>query len=471
MGGAVFTRSGLAALVFAGLSAAPASSSMLEQSPRRASNESASGTIDLTVRDEEGRPLIARAQLSPVNWTERVRLGQWHDTNVLSDLDGVRITLRPGRYRMHVSCGPEWSLVTRTLEVMEGDRLVQRIGLRHQVSLPGWVGADLHVHTQHSDDAKERGGVSVLDLRAEGISMAAVTDHNHIGGLGAGIDSLSGAELTTWDPEVGHFNAFPLRRLPPWEATTPAKLFAALATDPEVFVQINHPRLEDHIAYFALGGFDGKHFADPNFHLDVDGLEVWNGYDVGHPREVDRLLTEWRSWVAAGHRLTATGGSDSHGAGGHLPGYPRTYARTSSVNGLGPALKQGHAFVTNGPLLDLKVEASGQRYSVHPGDDLELIADSRPTLSVQLTILAPDWMEVEQAELWLGDELAWRANIPKSDPGEPLRFDARVQLAVHDERTLQAVARGGSGLEALLGRKDVQPLAFTNPVYIHYMVP
>ncbi len=398
-------------------------------------------------------------------------MGQWHDTHVVSDLDGVSIPLRPGRYRMHVSCGPEWSLITRTLDIPEGGHLVQDVSLKHQISIPGWSGADLHVHTQHSEDARERGGVNAFDLRAEGVHMAAVTDHNHIGRLGAGIDSVAGAELTTWDPEVGHFNAFPLRELPAWAATTPAKLFAALARDPEIYVQINHPRLENHIAYFALGGFDGKRFADPRFHLDVDGLEVWNGYDVARPHEVDQLLTEWRAWVAAGHRLTATGGSDSHGGGGHLPGYPRTYVRASSVTGLSSALKQGHAFVTNGPLIDLRLEGKDREPVLHPGDHLEVAGNSNPTLTAALTILAPDWMQVDQAELWLGDELVWRAAIPRADQGEPLRFDARIALQVHEERTLHAVARGGSGLDALLGRSDVEPLAFTNPVYLSHVAP
>jgi hypothetical protein len=41
-----------------------------------------------------------------------------------------------------------------------------------------------------------------------------------------------------------------------------------------VFVQINHPRLDDHIAYFALGGFEDMQFARAGFDLEVDGLEV-----------------------------------------------------------------------------------------------------------------------------------------------------------------------------------------------------
>ncbi len=462
MAGAAFTRSGLLALAFAGLSAAPASSTHVHATKAVTATDGAKpdqrGILRVFVVDDVGRPLIARVRVVPSSLAERVRLGHWSDTSAVSDLSGVNISLQSGDYRVLVSCGPEWSIVSQPLHMTAGDRLQLRFTLRHQVSIAGWQGADLHVHTEHSDDAKERGGVKAADLRAEGVSLAAITDHNRLGNLGEGIDSLAGVELTTWAPEVGHFNAFPLQHLPSWHATTPARLFAEIAKDPKVFMQINHPRLEDHIGYFALGDFDGERFADPNFHLDVDGLEVWNGYDLARPRAVNQLLSEWRSWVAAGHRLTATGGSDSHGSSGHLPGYPRTYVRATSGAGLSPALKAGHAFVTNGPLISFTVEGGD------PGDTRRVGSDG--SVQVYITVLAANWMRVERAEIWVGTELAWNVEIPPQRSGRPLRFSRSLRLAVGSARTIHAVARGGGGLEVLLGRGDVEPLAFTNPVYL-----
>ena len=61
--------------------------------------------------------------------------------------------------------------------------------------------------------------------------------------------------------------------------------------------------------------------------------------------------------------------------------------------------------------------------------------------------------------------------IPKADPGEPLRFDVLVELQLDGQRSLHAVARGGRGLDSLLGRSDTDPLAFTNPVYISHLGP
>ena len=420
------------------------------------------GAVLLSVRDDEGRPLTARARIEPSTWAERVRLGALGVSGVSERIVAgyARVSLVAGTYRLLVSHGPEWSLHAEDVRIAAGVDVARGVALRREIELPGWRGADFHLHTRRSRDAEANGGVEPADLRAEGVELAVATDHNHIGDLGAEFGSVPGAEVTTWAPEVGHFNAFPVTNLPAWRATSPARLIAELARDRSVFVQINHPRLEPHIAYFALGGFDGARgeLTRPGFHLDVDGLEVWNGYDIGRIADMERVLSEWRGLIARGRRITATGGSDSHGAPGHHPGYPRTYVRAEAASGLASALKAGHAFVSNGPLLMLSAQGAG------PGEPLRL-REGRP-LAIELTVLAPSWMRVERAEIWAGERVIWRADIPVQRAGEPLRFSVGARLHVRDARTLLAVVRGGRGLEQLLGRSGIEPFAFTNPIYL-----
>jgi hypothetical protein len=452
MGTLLASRSVLFALFFSILSAAS-----LSLTKTRASLNADLSSLTLRVLDEAGRPLPARVRIEPSSWSERVRLGR-KDLLRAVPVQGLELALRAGSYRIYVSRGPEWSIAQELLELEAGANTETTFSLVHQIALPGWQAADLHVHTTHSTDAHERGGIRALDLQVEGISLAAATDHNHVGTLNAGIDSVAGAEITTWDPEIGHFNAFPLRTLPRWRGTTPTALFAELRKIPDVFVQINHPRLEDHIAFFTLGEFDGRRFKRAGFALDAHGLEVWNGYQLASPRAVRALLGEWRSWVAAGRRLTATGGSDSHGVRGHLPGYPRTYARAARATELAPALKRGEAFVTNGPLLDLRVNGAGVGAQVAVSSD--------GIVKVDLTLLAPDWLQVDELEVWADERLVWSRHIPRAEPQQPLRHSDRLSLDVRGVNTLQAVAHGGRGLSTLLGRSDVEPLAFTNPVYL-----
>jgi hypothetical protein len=420
--------------------------------------------LALRVCDPDGRPIEARVRVAPSDWAERVRLGSFGDPRRTLDVRGAELTLAPGDYRVFVSRGPEWSIAEFKFHAQGGTHALRNLELRHEVSLPGWHGADLHVHTPRSPDAAEHGGgVRALDLIAEGVELAVGTDHNRIGGLGRGIESLAGAEITTWQPEIGHFNAFPLRHLPRWRRTTPEALFADLMRDPAVFVQINHPRLDDHIAYFALGGFEDMQFARAGFDLEVDGLEVWNGFDISRPERVAGLLREWRAWVSRGHRLTATGGSDSHGSAQHRPGYPRTYVHTARAAELASRLKAGQAFVTNGPLLELRVEGAG------PGETVKVGAGDE--VDVELSVRAPSWMRVETVELWADETLRRRARVVPAPRGRPLAWTLHTRLALEHASVLSAVAHGGAGLERLLGRSGVLPLAFTNAVRFERAAP
>lgn len=412
--------------------------------------------ISLHVRNDQGQPISARIRITPGSWRERIRLSQIDDVRAVAPSGEIRLTVLSGSYTMFVSHGPQWSLAELPLTAAAGAHIERTIELAQEVSLPGWHGADLHVHTHASGDAAAHGGVTASDLNAEGVELAAITDHNHIGALEA-FDSVAGAEVTTWAPEIGHFNAFPLLELPHWQGTSPAALLKELTRNRQTFVQINHPRLEEHIAYFKLGGFDAGHFARPGFHLKAHGLEVWNGYDLARPERVVALLGEWRSWLARGERITATGGSDSHGAPSHPPGYPRTYTRAASADALAADLRAGRAFVTNGPLLDLRVNDRG------PGETV-VTSHERP-LRVEMRVLAPRWLRVETLELWADDKLVWATSIPAASPGCALAFETHFEAAI-DARVIHAVAHGGSGLDRLLGRSGVEPLAFTNAVHL-----
>jgi hypothetical protein len=156
--------------------------------------------------------------------------------------------------------------------------------------------------------------------------------------------------------------------------------------------------------------------------------------------------------------VTAPGASDSHGPRGHLPGYPRTYVAASTSAELAPALKVGRAFVTNGPLLALRVD--GQE----PGATLEV--RDRGKVLVELSVLSADWMSVRELEIWAGERRLVRERIPAAPAGQPLRFQFRRWLEVGHAKVLHAVVHGGGGLERLIDRRGVEPLAFTNPVYL-----
>src|SRR5262249_20888399 len=152
------------------------------------------------------------------------------------------------------------------------------------------------------------------------------------------------------------------------------------------------------------------------------------------------------------------GGSDCHGAAGHHPGYPRTYVHAQAAADMVPALKAGRAFVSNGPLIALQAQGKG------PGETVHLRGNK--LLSVELSVSAPDWMRLERAQVWAGERMVWQTQLPAAAAGAPLQFTAKFRVRPDDARTLHALVRGGRGLDDLLGRSGVEPLAFTNAIFL-----
>ncbi len=226
----------------------------------------------------------------------------------------VNAPVRPGRYQLVVSRGPEYELTTREVELRAGAFTAAQVTLERAFSTPGWVSGDLHIHARPSTDSGVPIDTRVISCAAEGLEVAVATDHNFItdyapaiasSGLDPWLLGISGMELTTF--EMGHFNGYPLRVDPGstrggefvWAQQPPDKLFEqlrALAIDPEnSIVQVNHPR-QQVLGYFAqffidvetgapyipagiLGVFApyGDEFTTDKFSYDFDAIEIVTG--------------------------------------------------------------------------------------------------------------------------------------------------------------------------------------------------
>jgi hypothetical protein len=410
--------------------------------------------LSVTVRDGHGRPLAARVDITPLGAPAEPSAWPPSPTR-LRTAGSLRTSLPRGRYEIRVTHGPRHELVRRTLQLDPGPASLDVV-LNERVKSDGYECVDLHVHTDASPD--HHGGVGGLDLEAEGLDLALATDHNHAGApRGGALPALAGVELTTWAPEIGHFNAFPVGDVPSHVGRTPPALFAALRARGDVFVQVNHPRLDDHIAYFTLGALRGTRFREAGFTLQgVDGVEVWNGYDIARPEAVLRVLEEVTRFHARGARLVPTGGSDSHGAPAHLPGYPRTCVRRRPDEPLARALVRGDVYVTNGPTVVLRVNGRP------PGETVEPDADGRVRARVQ--VRAHPALTLGTVELWADGERVH--STPWQRPAADAPFVVEAPIAVASARSVHARVIGGAGLAPFVGRSDAPPLAFSAPVYV-----
>lgn len=127
------------------------------------------------------------------------------------------VRIEPGRYRVFVSRGPEWSAFVEDVDLKEGQ--VHRLDatLDHQVDTTGWMSIDMHLHSAPSFDSGMPVPKRVMAVAAEGLDIGVSTDHEvetdytpviHDLHLEKQLKSFVSAEVTTL--EYGHYIGFPM---------------------------------------------------------------------------------------------------------------------------------------------------------------------------------------------------------------------------------------------------------------------
>ena len=246
-------------------------------------------------------------------------------------------------------------------------------------SKPGWYRGDLHVHTS-ATDADYTPSQLIEMARAEGLDFIAITDHNSIEPLSEledlGFPVVPGIEITLSGGDLNVFGAASWRD---WmddicvgEIEVPltgrygtiTELMRRTAAE-GLLNAINHPFLQPYPWRYVTTDL-----------RDLHCLEVWNAPFLpnnvhANPKAVDL----WTTWLNAGHRITAIGGSDFHrppskdDPGGRL-GLPSTYvyAEELSVAAVLEGLRRRRAYVSIGPQVSFQAKVSGTTYEI--GADL-----------------------------------------------------------------------------------------------------
>jgi predicted metal-dependent phosphoesterase TrpH len=250
---------------------------------------------------------------------------------------------------------------------------------------PGWYVGDLHAHTLHSDgfgcrsddEAVNRGCQpwEVVEAgRAKTLDFLAITDHNtttHHADLATLQESmktmllLRGQELTTFH---GHANVYGTSRVIDFRLGFNQRSMADVMTDVEregALLSINHPGRETGDRCTGCG-WDAPQTPWPR----IQAMEVING---GVIEGKTAGMPFWYARLNEGHRITAIGGSDDHGARSPRSrvGSPATviYASALSEAALLEGIRSGRVYVRTrgpeGPILEVTgAPASGHNLDV-----------------------------------------------------------------------------------------------------------
>ena len=330
------------------------------------------GAVDFTVVDARtAQPLDARISITTGQRQLVEFLGRSTFFTELDRKGRLRATLAPGSYGFTVSSGggflgPNQAV---TLDVRPGQTAAAKVALARLFDPPasGWHSADLHHHADQAEGVTPPEFLARSQLAA-GLDLLFVSDHDSTANHAPlqqiadarGVPFIPSLELS---PSWGHFNAWPLKPGQTLAIDTATATIDAVLGEARrqgaIVVQSNHPFIP--YGYFASlgaglvpGGFN------PAFDLAEINSDVPYDTDV---MEAMRLL--WN----AGHRYYLSGGTDVHDVWNHQSGRIRTFGHVDgplTPASYAEAVKNGHAYVTYGPLLEPAV-MFGSELKVKPG--------------------------------------------------------------------------------------------------------
>lgn len=243
-----------------------------------------------------------------------------------------------------------------------------------------WLKGDLHLHSDHSNDALDNPLSALIPLAESfGMDYFVITDHdNHVDG-----------KLTTWDDP--HYKSEKMVMLYGVEWTTArghANFFGAERFDHERLYALRESSGEEVAEeaarqglHFSINHPIGKDLWEFGFDHPFDSIEAWNALWLV-PNKNAEVLRLWDSLInEQGRRIPIRGGSDCHHQeGGEAEifnlGNPTTwvYARERSGPAILEALDRGNASISYAPSaerLELWADADGDgEYELLMGDTL-----------------------------------------------------------------------------------------------------
>ena len=300
----------------------------------------------------------------------------------------------------------------------------------------------MHHHADQLEGTTPPADLARSELAA-GLDLILVSDHdstvNHeeLAGIAKarGVPFIPSIELS---PSWGHFNAYPLTLGEPLRidtsTATAAEVLAEARRMGAIAIQSNHPFIPyGYLASLEAGVVPGGYAAG------IDLLEM-NG-----PEDDAAVFERAGQLWSQGQRIFLSAGSDAHDVWNDDTGSARAYAHVPgevSAEGFVTALKDGHAYVTRGPLIRPSV-MFGTELRAAPGEEASLSFDLTAVNGLaKATLVGPEG-EIES----------------RSFEGAPATTTAEFMVPAEP-------AARGTGWVAFTVEDGEGRMAFSNPIWI-----
>ncbi len=425
------------------------------------------------------------------------------------------VEMAPGRYKVFATAGPEHSLTSTTLTVEQGKTSKLNIDIPQRVlDTPGYIAADLHVHSGLSFDNTFATDMRVRTFVAEHGEVMVSSEHDlptdyspMIEALGVEdkITSINAVEMTSiftseLNPRTGgHVNFFPFDPQPFKFRNGMIKhedrrlrelIHLARERHSDVVTQLNHARYNlelsgelpddyediikngqylDHmgVANYPYDPSKSLHHgnnkslieADPETGLrdiDFDAMELMNPSENFHQQRTEALRKDWLSFLMQGERITGTANSDSHHANEQVA-VPRNMV---SVQGdsvasfnqdqLVASIKSGNVYGTTGPMIE--VDLSG----VPMGGTFQ-----GKVSELTVKVRSADWIPVETLVVQFNGE-----QIAQVEIAETSEFSFPIEVDKDGFITVEVSGAASADYSAVY--PHITPYAFSNPIYIDH---
>ncbi|GMU22007.1 MAG: hypothetical protein AMXMBFR13_20950 [Phycisphaerae bacterium] len=348
--------------------------------------------------------------------------------------------LPPGEWHIAIRHGLEYVPVTDAFQVAPGQMLEKTYRLRQWVDMPsgGWYSGDDHVHCRlTSDDDADR---LMAWARAEDVHVINVLRMGDVyrtwfqqRGFGPAFRKTSGNYVLVPGQEC------PRTHSDGFGHTISLNLTAAVR-DVDRYWLYDWAADAVH-AQGGLFGFAHAYLTHPYIRRGMSLIATAPRVDFAEIMQVGQMGTDfYYDFLNLGYKLTATAGSDVPWQG--TLGEVRTYAfigrQPFSADAWFDALRNGRTFVTNGPMLELRVDEA------MPGDQITL--GQAGSLHVRARAWGdPDVMVPVRLEIVCHGEVIRQAE--SSDLGrQELTLD--FELPAEDGFWLAARATGSDGSRA-----------------------
>ena len=404
--------------------------------------------------------------------------------------EGMDVDLPVGTYLAYASRGPEYTMeqkiVEVTLQMFRRDTQELVFVINKVVDTKKFISLDPHMHTTYSD-GRIKIPERLKSVVAEGVDVAVSTDHNIIIDYNPDLKKLEldkylaviiGSEVTKGG--VIHYNTYPLipDKNAPFNGAIDshsdeaAPLFASSRKrDPQAILQINHPR-SGTLGYFNNYqlDLDNASIAKTNFDMTFNVLEVMNGpyfYSSNFT-----AIMDWLHLINRGLYFPIVGSSDSHTIARGEPGYSRTYiyyngekGQNLDVDALLDAVKKGHSFLSNGPIVDYTIN------NTHiPGDSFTA-KDGKAAVRIQ--VQCTPWVSISEVRLIINGERKLILPVT-ADTKSIIQFSEEIGLTLSEDSYIAVEVLGKQSLFPVLQSRSSSgllenatlPYALTNPIFI-----